>query len=456
MEAVTVQIAADPSASEQLAQFAAALRYEDIPPAVIARAKDCIVDTVGACTYGARFAWSQAVLDYARRYGSRGDCDVLMPDTLRVQAPFAALANGALAHAFEQDCIREPGMGVHAGATIMPAALAAAQEAGADGRALLRAFVAGCEVASRIGVASQHSPEKLGFHAPGLTGPFGAAVAAGLLMGLDGPRLVDALGIAGSLTSGLLAFSKSRRGAMVKRLHPGRAAESGVMAARLAASGYAGPESILEGRFGFLEAYCNGHPTLPSALTAGLGQEWETLRTSLKRYACHVNAHTAVQATRELVNEHAFSACDVVQISVEGHERLAGRHDIREPADLMKAQYSIPFCVAVALHRDPDDPRSFDDSALADVAIRATCRQVEVRVVPALSVKSTRVTLTMADGRVLTAARDTYRGMPAEPLDAAQLRSKFMRLTTELGAQRAASLFERLHQLENQASLSFA
>lgn len=444
------------SASQVLARFAAGLQYEDIPAAVVQKAKDCIVDTVAACTYGSRFGWSRIVTGYAARYGQGGRCDVLGTAPLQLHAPFAALANGALAHAFEQDSIREPGMGVHAGATVLPAALAVAQETGAGGQALLRAFVAGCEVASRVGVASQHSPEKLGFHAPGLTGPYGAAIAAGLLLGLGEQGLVDALGIAGSLGSGLLAFSKSQQGAMVKRLHPGRAAESGVLAASLAAGGYAGPESVLDGRFGFLEAFCAGQATQPAALTAGLGQDWETLRTSLKRYACHVNAHTPVQSMRELMAQHGFTAAEVERIRVEGNERLAGRHDIREPADIMKAQYSIPFCVAVALHRDPDDPRSFDEAAVQDDAIRASCRNVDVAVVAGMAVKHTRLIVRLRDGRELVRERATYKGMPAEPLAPAELRAKFLQLTRELGEARAAALHERLATLESLDAIAFA
>lgn len=387
------------TASQMLARFAAGLRYRDIPSSVVERAKDCIIDTFAACTFGSQFPWSRIVADYAARYGAGGPCNILGVRGTTVHAPYAALANGVFAHAFEQDSVREPGMGMHAGATMMPAIFAVAQEYGADGETMLRAFVAGCEVMSRIAVASQHSPEKIGFHSPGLTGPYGAAVAAGIVLGLDEERLVNALGVAGSLSSGLLAFTKSNQGAMIKRLHLGRAAESGVLAAHLAADGYAGPETILEGKFGFLDVYCGDHHVEPAALTAGLGEDWNTLLISLKRYACHVNAHTPVQSIRELIAEHKFTAADVERVRVDGHEKLSTRHNITEPADIMQAQYSVPFCVALALHRDPDDPRSFDETALNDAGIRATCRNVELTVRPSPSVRSTRVVVKFKNGR---------------------------------------------------------
>src|ERR1700716_3119957 len=244
------------TAAETLAGFAAALRYEDIPADVLDGARACIIDTVAVATYGARFEWSAGIARYAERYGTGGPCGVFGRRGARLHAPFAALANGAFAHAFEQDSLRHPGAGVHPGAALLPAALALAQETGASGKELLVAFVAGCEILFRIGAASRHSSEGLGFHAPGLTGPYGAAIAAGRVMRLDATCLADALGIAGSLSSGLLAFTKAARGSQVKKLHLGRAAESGVLAARLAAEGINGPETVLAGRSGFLEASC--------------------------------------------------------------------------------------------------------------------------------------------------------------------------------------------------------
>ena len=445
-----------PTASQVLGKFAAELRFEDIPSAVVERAKDCIIDTVAAATFGAQFAWSRMVADYARRYGSGGPCSIIGSPELHVHAPYAALANGVLAHAYEQDSVRDPGVGTHPGSTLLPALLAACEETGADGRSAVAAFVAGCEVMFRIAHATHHSPEKLGFHSPGLTGTYGAAVVAGRIFGLDERQLVNALGIAGSLSSGLLAFTKSEHGAMIKRLHLGRASESGILAARLALDGYTGPETVLEGRFGFLDAYCNDADCDPKLLTAELGKTWETSLICMKRYACHVNAHTPVQALRELMAEHAFQGADVAHVRVEGSERLLSHHNIAEPADIMKAQYSVPFCVALALFRDPDDPRSFDASALDDPAIRAACRGLELRALKegGHSVRSSRVTVRLKDGREFARARDTYKGTPREPLSRAELRRKFMLLTA--GDAAAAQLFGRLERIETAPRFALA
>ncbi|MGZ8228699.1 MAG: MmgE/PrpD family protein [Burkholderiales bacterium] len=439
------------TAAQALAQFAAGLRYEDIPPEVVARARDTIIDTVGVCTFGARMPWSQMVAAYARRYGTGGPCMLIGVPDVRVQAPFAALSNGVFGHAFEQDSLRDPGVGGHPGATLLPAVLAACEERNADGKAALTAFVAGVEVMFRIGLASHHTPEKIGFHAPGLTGPFAAAVAVGRILGLDAERMAHALGVAGSLCSGLLAFTKSKQGAMVKRLHLGRASESGLLAASLAAEGYTGPETILDGKFGFLEAYCEKDGVEPELLTQDLGTRWETLRICMKRYACHVNSHTPVQAVRDLMAEHRFAGGDVERVTVEGAERLLSHHNIPAPGDLMQAQYSVPFCVALALHRDPDDPKSFSESALTDPAITGASRSIVLRKLEPASknARRTRVTVRLKDGREVARDAETFKGMPSDPLSPSELKRKFMLLTADMGEAQRTALFERLERMEN-------
>src|SRR5436853_6218326 len=218
----------------RLAEYAAGLRYEDLPTEVIAAAKDAIIDTIAACICGSALPWSRIIIDYAERTGPGGASRILGRGTA-VQAPAAAPANGGPAHAFELDSLTRPGAGAHPGATVLPPALAVAQQQGVDasGCDLIAAFIAGNEVMIRIGRATGHTNEARGFHAPGTTGPFGAAVACGHLLGLDADKMANAVGLAGSLAGGLLEFAKGD-GGMVKRLHLGRASEAGVLAASLA------------------------------------------------------------------------------------------------------------------------------------------------------------------------------------------------------------------------------
>jgi 2-methylcitrate dehydratase PrpD len=432
----------------RLAEYAAALRYDDLPADIMRRVKDCIADTVAACICGAPKPWSRIVADYARRTGPAGRCHILGSPGPAVQAPAAALANGALAHAFELDSLTRPGAGAHPGATVLPPALAVAQQEGRGGKALIAAFVAGNEVMIRIGRATLHSNEGRGFHAPGTTGPFGAAIAAGHLLGLGATGMTNALGIAGSLAGGLLEFARGD-GGTVKRLHLGRASEAGVLAASLAAAGFAGPRTVIEGTFGFLRVFCGSWDD--SELTRGLGSEFAVTTTVLKRYPCHATAHAAVKVVHLLQRQHGFLGGEVESVTVSATARMRERHDIREPADLMLAQYSIPFSVALALCREARDPDSWNESALADPQIRALTRRVEL--VPAPegdATPGTTVSVTLADQRRFEGReRD---GMLAD----GELADKFRRLTRgRLGETESAALYARLQRLEDEESLNW-
>lgn len=439
----------------RLAEYAASLRYDDLPARVMQRAKDCITDTVAVIVSGSALPWSQTICRYAERIGTGGRSRILGSRGPTLQAPAAALANGTLAHAFESDNLTKPGAGVHPGATLLPPALAVAQERGSSGHELIHAVVAGFEVMYRIGYATKHSNERRGFHAPGTTGPFGGAVAAGVLLGLDAPRMTNALGIAGSLAGGLMEFARSGTGAMVKRLHLGRAAESGVMAASLAADGFTGPVSVLEGEAGFLKVFCTEWDV--ADLTRGLGTDYKTMNLCLKRFPVHMTAQTGVQAILELQAEHGFSGADVDRVTVAGTERMATINNIADPADIMMAQYSIPFCIALALFRDPRDPASFDETALRDAAIRAMCARVSVVVAdpPTRSAGASIVTVQLNDGRSVMKEIEEFDGTPARPLERAALKDKFMMLTRARYGTAAAELFERLQGLENEAELDW-
>jgi 2-methylcitrate dehydratase PrpD len=442
--------------TRQLADYAAAIHYQDLPRAVVQRAKDCIADTIATVIYGHDLPWSRMIIAYAERMGARGKSRILAPGGESVPAPLAALVNGAMAHAFELDNLTWPNSGVHPGATMLVPALAVAQERGIGGRELIAAFVAGAETMIRIGFATNHSNESRGFHAPGTTGPFGAAIAVGRLLRFDAEKMTNAIGIAGSLAGGLLEFARAGSGAMVKRLHLGRAAESGILAASLAADGFTGPATVLEGPFGYFNVFCGKHDL--AALTRGLGREFATQRIMLKRFACHITAHTSVQAVDDLRAEHAYSSDDVASIEVSGTEKMATINNIPRPTDLMMAQYSIPFCVALAHFRNLRDPRSFDAAAVGDPAIRALAARVRITVADearhARTLAST-VTVTLKNGRVLSRRVADFKGTPESPLNAAEMREKFLLLTRHCDEREMTRLFERLQNLESERALDW-
>ncbi|HET7023325.1 MAG TPA: MmgE/PrpD family protein [Xanthobacteraceae bacterium] len=439
----------------ELAEYAATCRYEDFPSDVVERAKQCITDTVAAAIYGYDLPWSRMVVAFAEKNGAGGQSRILGRGAGRVHAPAAALANGALAHAFEMDNLTWPSTGVHPGATLLPSGLALAQERGHGGRELITAIVAGAEVMIRIGRATQHRNEGRGFHAPGTTGPFGAAVACARLLCLDGQRMRNALGIAGSLACGLLEFARAGNGAMVKRLHLGRAAESGVLAASLASDGFTGPASVLEGEFGFLRVFC-GTDFDAGELIRGLGTSYATRSIMLKRFPCHITAQTSVQAILDLRAAHGYAAADVAAIHIAGNDKMARVNNIPSPPDIMLAQYSVPFCVALAHVRDARDPRSFDESALQDAQIRSLAQHVTITIAkdPPTPLAAD-VTVTLRDGRVLKRSIADFKGTPEQPLDGTELREKFLLLTRHCGAGDMGGLFDRLQNLEHETDLGW-
>ncbi|MEO6748326.1 MAG: MmgE/PrpD family protein, partial [Casimicrobiaceae bacterium] len=438
------------TAARTLARFASALKLADVPAIDVDRATQCLIDAVGVALLGSTFAWSQSARHYAEHYGAHGTSRIIGSPG-RVSAPMAALANGVAVHAFELDSLRKPGAGVHPGAVLVPAALAIGEELHSSGSEVLAAIVAGCEVMFRIGMASRHSSESLGFHAPGLTGPFGAAIVAGRLLRLDSDRMCHALGIAGSMCSGLLAFAKAGNGAMVKRLHLGRAAESGILAARLAESGFEGPDTILDGKFGFLATYCAESDA--ALLTAGLGERWETRSLCIKRYPCHVTAHTPVESVRALRDEHGFGADDIAAIRVRASAKVVSHHAAREAHDVMAVQYSVPFCVAIAVVDDVDDPLAFGERALSNPQVAALARKIECEAWPeAPSGWASDAHITLRDGRSLQRANDDFLGTPTSPLSREQLDAKFLRCAAAY--PRAQLLLEQLHGIATATDVS--
>jgi 2-methylcitrate dehydratase PrpD len=441
-----------PTASQTLAQFATALQYDALPPAVVERAKDCLIDTVAACALGAQMPWTRIVIDYARRNSAVGESSVLGTD-LKVRAPFACLANGAAAHAFELDPLCEPSVGMHPGAALAVPGIAVAQGRKKSGKELITAFVAGFEVLYRIGQAAQQSSEKLGFHAPGVMGVYGAATVAAKLFGVSAEQMAHAYGIAGSMSSGLMEFARS--GGQVKRLHLGRTAEGGFMAAALARDGLTGPAEVLEGKYGSLNTFARD--AQPALLTRNLGSEWHTLKVKIKRFACHSTAQVPVSLMLDLKARHAISGEDVARITLAVNEKTLSHHNIPEPTDLAMAQYSVPFSAALALFVDPSDPWVFCTQTVEDPRIRALAKTVtlERNAVAASEVgMATRVTLHLKHGQVLTAEGDNFKGTPSLPLKRGELLEKFLKLTAHRARPRAERLFAQLADAESVKDVS--
>lgn len=440
------------TAAHTLAEFAVDLKYESIPPEVLERAKDCIIDTVGACVFGSQLPWTQIVIEMAKRNSAPGECSIF-GTPVKVRAPFACLANGASAHAFELDALCEPSVGIHPSAALCVPGLAPSQGRKGNGKALLSAVVAGYEVLYRVGDAARHSIEKVGFHSPGVVGVFGTAAVIGRLFEISAAQMAHAFGIGGSLSCGLMEFSQT--GGMVKRLHLGRSAESGFMAATLARDGYTGPAGVFEGKYGVLNTFCRDAD--PSRLTKDLGKTWHVMKTKIKRYSCHSTAQVPVTLALDLKEKHKLSGDDVAGITIAANEKTVIQHAINDPQDMTMAQYSVPFCVSLALYMDPMDPRSFSEKSLADPKIRALSKGAKVEPLQGSSgflAQDCRVTLKLKNGKEVSAEGNNFKGTPTMPLMRAELLEKFLKLTAHRDRAKAERLFSQLAEAEKVADFS--
>ena len=432
--------------TRQLGRFVAETSYRDLPTELIDKAKVYILDNLSAGFVGSVQPWSLMVAELARELGGAAACSMFKQDW-QADVSRATLVNGVMMGSFEAEHI---GHVAHPSATVFPAALALAERDRVDGRALLLAMLLGYEVVCRVGEAQTRATEaERGFHNPGVNGAFGAAAAVGKLLGLDAERQTWALGVAGSHACGVVEFVWE--GAMTKRAHPGRAAQLGLESALLAEKGFSGPTTVLEGRYGYLQAY-SPRPR-PERLAADLGREWLSAGLILKAYPCHVTGQAVAHALQQFKRDRTFDARAVgpVTVSVNPHA-TEDRHLDRAPATLLGAQYSLPFTTAVAVLRDLSNPFVLDEATLADGAIRELAERIVVRGdeerFGAAGAASAEVVLEL-DGQSHTLVCEGFPGSPARPLDFDGGADKLRRYAEPLvGAERVQELVGTVRDLE--------
>ncbi|MFQ5692661.1 MAG: MmgE/PrpD family protein, partial [Nitrospinota bacterium] len=305
--------------SQQLAEWVSGLRYEDIPPEVIEKAKSAFLDILGIALASSGMPFGRDVIALAEDLG-KGEEASVVGSGLRLPAANAALANGTLGHGLDYDDTHAESV-IHTSACVVPSALAAAEACGADGKALLTAAVAGWEVLIRLGLVCPGQFHDRGFHATAVCGPFATSLVAGKAWGSPADQMVHALGICGSMAAGSMEFLTD--GAWTKRLHPGWAAHSGLVAARMARRGFSGPREIFEGRFGFYNLYVgrNGDKRDLSRLTAGLGEEWKTLELDQKPFPCCHFTHAFIDAALFLREEHRIDPAEIESVECRIHPR---------------------------------------------------------------------------------------------------------------------------------------
>lgn len=433
-----------------LADRVTALRPEALPPSVVRAAQDHLLDALGVGFAGGA-AGSTSIGPDLSRLGA-GDATVV-GRSARLTPAHAALVNGTFMHAMEFDDTHVPSV-IHGSAVVVPAALAAAEREGASGAELLLAVAAAWETLIALGLAAPGRFQAAGFQTVAVAGPFGAAVAAGLLGGVGRETLVDALGICGSQAGGTFEFL--RGGATVKAMHAGWAAQSGLMAVEMARLGVTGPATVLEGPVGFYASYARDAEVAPrlAPLIDGIGRDWELPSAAFKRYpVCHY-IHPFLEAVESLQAE-GLSAGDVASVTchapVEAGAVISDPWDAKQrPSSDQEARYSLPVCVAAALLRGHLGPRDIagiaSDGAVLELASRIDYVPWADSGFPARF--PARIEVVRHDGRRDEVIVPDVRGSASRPLTSDDVRAKFRaNATPVVGDDRAAALVDVVERL---------
>jgi len=372
--------------TQGIADFVSGLQYDAIPKEVRQRIKLLVLDALGCGIYGADLEWSRILQRRLGELDATRACAV-WGAAQGLSAPHAALVNGTQVQGFELDDTHLLGV-LHTGAVVLPALIPVAEtRPGMSGREFMAAAVAGYEVGPRVGICMGNEHIAQGWHSGATVGVFAAAAGAARGLKLDAGKTVHALGIAGTQSSGLMA---AQFGSMVKRMHAGRAAQSGLYGAQFADAGFTGIVNVFESEYGgFCTTFSRSTDRFSlDALTAGFGSEWQTLGVRLKLYACNGSTHSTLDAIREMQAEHRFGAADVAKIVVHGSrstvEHVGWKY---EPQGLTAAQLNLGYCVATLLVEGECFVDQFTDGKLADPARMALAHKVEARHDPDITAK---------------------------------------------------------------------
>ncbi|MBE3565775.1 MAG: MmgE/PrpD family protein [Thermogemmatispora sp.] len=463
------------SATQALARFCASLEGTALPERVRTKVRDLLLDHVAVALGGARLPSSEAAYQLlvtmgvvqSPRTGRSSDRPgaTLLGRGERAEAAWASLVNGVAAHGLEMDDV-ENRSSLHPGVAVLPAALALAEQLAAPIDDFYAAVVAGYELTLRIGAAlNPASAYARGFHPTALCGTFGATAASARLLGLSAEQTAEALGIAGSMAAGSLAYLDD--GAWTKRLHPGWSAHAGITAARLAAAGFRGPQEIFSGRYGFLHAYSDAG--LPEELQPPVGTEdFAILRVSLKPYACCRYMHGPIDCLLAIRRQHAPDPHHIRRVRCgvlsAGRGLVADPIEAkRRPGNVVDAQFSMPFGAAVALITGQAGLSAFSETWLQHPEIRALMQRVDCESDPELdryypTEWRATASVEMDDGQVFRASVRYPLGDPENPLSEDQLADRFHELAAaviEEDARREA-LIRHLRHLDQLRHFSWS
>jgi 2-methylcitrate dehydratase PrpD len=435
-----------PNATRALAIFAAVTPDRAIPADVIERVKLSFLDGLGVCLRGTTFPWTQMVREVVQAEGGNAVAS-LWGTGARTSLTNAVLFNGTAGHAFEMDDIHKESI-IHPNSLGVPVALALAQaDAAITGRDIVTALTLGYEVGLRIGNAATTALFLNGFHPQGTTGTFVAAATAGRLLRLDADKMQHALGIAGSLGAGLMA---AQEGAMVKRLHAGRAAQSGMLAALLAQRGFTGIADIVEAGYGGFLSSLARTPN-PARLLDGLGGDWEAGKVGFKMYPNVTSIHAALDGLRAILAEDDVTAAQIDEIRVGcGHMTFVHTAWDYRPVGTTAAQMNMYYGLSVMAQRRNVTAADYAEDTIADRDILAFMPRIKIAVDPEIESRgpafrhAARVAVATSDGQ--TFARDVWhrRGSPENPVRRQEVEEKFAANVSGLLAADAAARLQSL------------
>ncbi len=439
-------------AARHLAEWAISTRLSDIDPAMLERSKLHLLDQVGAQVSCRNLPTCRISQDYVMRFGLPGVSSIL-GTAHRVDAEYAGFANGTAGSSFEIDDYGGKGANSHPGCTVVPAALAIGEAVKASGANVLRAAAIGFETVIRLALASMPSLLlERGFHHTGALGVFAVALESAMLEGDDVETAVNALAIAGSHASGTTEFAQS--GGEVKRVHAGISVAGGIRAARLARLGLSGPPTILEGKRGFLQAFCNDFE--PSYLTERLGSHWHfPERIAIKLFASCALMQPHFAALDKIRARHKVVANDIEEVLL-GCDPLAYVHTGAvgpRPSDVLGAQFSAQYGMAMRIVKGKNDVGSYLDLEAVefeDAAIHAMADRVRMEHDSECTFENPlgRVTLRLRDGRTLTDSAYAP-GSPGNPVTRDDIEQKYLDLVSrEFGREIAIESLNLIMRLE--------
>jgi 2-methylcitrate dehydratase PrpD len=416
--------------SEELAQFALDLTYEQIPAAVVARAKHLILDSVGIALASTQYPFAAVSFAAMQELGTGTSPVIGIGRKLALRD--AVLMNGILVHGLDFDDTHSRGV-IHGTASSFPCALALADRDNRDGKALLVAYVAAMEAATRLGAVAKGGFHQVGFHPTGLIGAFGCTLAAARILGLDADQATMAQGITLSMASGSLEFLED--GAWTKRMHPGWAGVVGITAATMAKHGFVGPRGAYDGRFGLFASHLGKYfDEADLALaTENLGRSWQIDEVAVKPIpACHFT-HAAADAAALLRKEHDLSAKDIRRVRVLVPQEVVKTvcepaANKRNPANSYDAQFSIPYIVATGLTKGRFTLAELEESALNDRTVLDLAARVDYEIDKGSTFPrhyTGEVVVEIADGRTLRQREGINRGCADRPLSNDEVVAKF-------------------------------